>query len=296
MVCRSTCAARWCSISLAATRIVIRDPANAPLIRRALAADELRAWFAAPTRFLIALPHGWTATTFGRDLDENAAWVVFAARFPALAKQLQPHADTLRAQPHGAYWWELPPYPVERFSQPVLVWTHDTALRTALLPTGAYLLDGITFTTAPTAYLLGVLGSKTLRQATASGGAHAEQAAHLPIPHASAEAQAHIGALAEQLVAQASACAALEQAVTARILHDLAPAGATAGPLLAHWWALDFAGLLAELAQRFKSDLPYRYRDTWAAWFATQRLAYESHTSMIARMQAELDQSVKQLF
>lgn len=277
-------------------RIVIRDPTSAPLVRRVLAADELHAWFAAPTRFLIALPHGWTAATIDANLDEDTAWGAFTTRYPALAKQLQPHADTLRAQPHGAYWWELPPYPVERFTLPALAWTHDTALRVAPLPTGAYLLDGITFTTAPTAYLLGVLGSATLSQAAqANGGAQAERAAHMPIPQASSEAQAYIGALAEQLVAQASTRVALEQMVSARILHDLAPAGATAGPVLEQWWALDFAGLLAELARRFNSDVPYRYRETWAAWLATQRLAHEGHTTTITRTQIELDQYVARL-
>ena len=183
-------------------RIVIRDPTSAPLIRRLLAADELQAWFAAPTRFLIALPHGWTAATFGANLDEDTAWIAFAARRPALAKYLQPHADTLRGLRHGAHWWELPPYPVERFTLPALVWTYDgAALRVAPLPTGAYLLDGITFTTAPTAYLLGVLGSEALSQAVqALGGAQADQAARMPIPQASSEAQAYIAALTEQLV------------------------------------------------------------------------------------------------
>lgn len=279
-------------------RLVIRDPASAPLIRRALAADELQAWFAAPTRFLIALPHGWTAATFGANLDESQLWGAFAARYQALAKQLQPHADTLRAQPHGAYWWELPPYPVDQFTLPAIAWTHDgVTLRVAPLPTGSYLLDGITFTSAPTTYLMGVLGSETLGQAAqAIGGADAAQATHMPIPRASAEAQARVGALAEQLVAQASARAALDQTVSARILHDLAPAGATAGPVLEQWWTLDFAGLLAELAQRFKSDLPYRYRETWMAWLATQRLAHEGHTATIARTQAEIDQYVAGLF
>ena len=84
--------------------------------------------------------------------------------------------------------------------------------------------------------------------------------------------------------------------MSARILHDLAPAGATAGPVLAHWWTLDFTGLLAELAQRFKSDVPYRYRETWATWLASQRLAYEGHTATITRAQAELDGYVARLF
>lgn len=277
-------------------RLVIADPSSAPLIRRALAVDDLHPWHADPAHFLIAIPRGWTANAVGIAPDEHATFEQLAARHPALAKYLRPHEATLRDQPHGAYWWELPPYPVDWFSVPSIVWSSSLPHRVAPMLSGAYLLEGVTFTTAPTSFLLGVLGGRYAREAAKqAGGLHANVAASLVVPIATSEQEAHIGTLAEQLVEQAQARAALEREVGGRILRDLAPMGATLGPRLERWWELSFIAFLDELERRFKSDVPFRYREGWQRMLNEQRRAHFSLDAAISQLEAELDDMVERL-
>lgn len=271
-------------------RLVLHDPRCAPLVRRAMLPEDVRRWHATPSRYLVAMPRGWTLAT-GGDATSEAAFAALAARHPSLAKFLAPHAAALATQPHGDYWWELPPYPVAWFTAQSVIWpSHTTVLQAAPSVAGAYLLDGLTFTTAPTAFLLGYLGSAPGKAAAKQlGDLRADTIARLPVPQANPTDEACIGALAEQLAERATELADLEKRVLHNIMRDLAPPGATAGPTLAQWWLLSFDAFLAELARRFRGDVPFRYRDGWRDMLNEQRIAHQIHTAEIARLEELLD-------
>ena len=274
-------------------RLVLNDPRCAPLVRRAMLPEDVRRWHATPSRYLVALPRGWTGAVFGETTGE-AAFAALATRHPSLAKFLAPHAVALATQPHGDYWWELPPYPVAWFAAQSIIWpSHTAGLQVAPSLTGAYLLDGLAFSTAPTAFLLGYLGSASGSAATKQlGDLRADTIARLPVPQGSPTDEAQIGALAEQLAERAAQVAELEQRVLHNIMRDLAPPGATAGPLLAQWWQLSFEAFLAELARRFRGDVPFRYRDGWRTMLNEQRVAHQVHSAKIAHLEAQLDEVV----
>lgn len=80
-----------------------------------------------------------------------------------------------------------------------------------------------------------------------------------------------------------------------KIMRDLAPPGATPGPLLARWWELSFEEFLAELARRFRGDVPFRYRDGWRDMLNEQRSAHITVGATIAITQVDLDTVVDAL-
>ncbi|MBC8160122.1 MAG: hypothetical protein H7Z42_02800 [Roseiflexaceae bacterium] len=273
-------------------RLVLNDPSCAALVRRVIAPEDIHPWRTAFSRFLIGIPHGWTGGTLGHGLAEDAAWSGLATRHFALAKYLRPREQALREQPHGAFWWELPPYSVDWFATPSIVWASTAQeLRPAFSLEGAYLLAGIAFTTAPSAFLLGYLGSAAGRTAARTlGGLDAETLSRLHIPQLGDEAEARVAALAEQLVEHTAELAALEQATRQKIMRDLAPAGATAGPRLLQWWQLSFEEFLSELAHRFKGDVPFRYREGWQQYLNEQRRAHFASQGGIAQLEEQLNQ------
>jgi hypothetical protein len=275
-------------------RIVILDPSCAPLLRRALLAEDVQPWHCIESlRYLVAIPNGWTRVTFGVGLGENAAWKRFTERHPSLSKHLAPLADMLRKQPHGAFWWELPPYPCDLFKQQVVIWRTQHGHRISAPSLGGLFLVGeVHFTTEPSEFLLGVLGSRAL---TYLAGLWENQDT-IPIPQATPEQQEAVGILAEQLVGVAQARETLHQQVSGRIIRDLTPLGSTLGPVLGAWWQLDFPAFLAELGRRFKSDVPLRYREEWEKWLAARQLEYEGHTASLARLEAELNERVYRLY
>ena len=271
-------------------RLVIFAPSCSPLLRPALAAEDVQRWqHLPPSRFLIAIPRGWSRAAFGAGA-EDALFVALEARFPLLAKQLLLHRSSIQAAPHGEYWWELPPYPVDFFTNQTIVWAHNQPLCAAPTLDGAYLLAGISFTTAPTAFLLGALNSKQVREAAAQlPNLSAAQITTLPIAEPAPAAQQRIGELAEQAVTQARTRLVIDRQFSIRVLRDLAPAGAIAGPRLAEWWQLSFEDFLVELAHRFKSDVPFRYRDGWRDHLRDQRVARQVCDAAIARAEDEID-------
>ncbi|MBN2129333.1 MAG: N-6 DNA methylase [Sedimentisphaerales bacterium] len=91
-------------------------PNAKPLLRRFLGGQDIRRYHVrAVSRFLIAIPCGWTSNTMakaGEDCrgGEAAAWRWFQNEFGRIAKHLAPFAARARArQDKGEFWWELRP-------------------------------------------------------------------------------------------------------------------------------------------------------------------------------------------
>ena len=285
-------------------RMAIFDPTCARLMRRMLRANDIEPWsHEEASTYVITLPPGWIAATFGTGLSEEQAWAQFANRHPALTKHLLPWAAQARSEQHGDYWWELSPQPaLAALDQPKIIWPlRSSAPRFAMAAAHEWLDERCCFTPFDAPPLLGMLNSRALWFA-ATHGQHDDQelspdvVMRLPIPDAPDDAFDAIGALAQQISVEADARHAIQRIVRRRVLADFGPPGSRLSQPLIYWWTLDFAGLLAEVNRTLGNDIPFRYRDEWRAWFEQQRAAHKGHTAAMARLGAELNERVYALF
>lgn len=293
--------------------LIIFDPGCAPLMKPLLRSQELQPWYAASEgRWLIELPAGWTAATFGATMSEAAAWAELARRHSAIAGHLEPFAEAARQRPiHGDYWWELPAdHHAAAYDPPKICWPTLSAQPRWVWDTSrCRLAADSTFIAPATPDLLGILASRTLWfvvAQTSQPTTETEQlppsrltpdfVAQLPIPPTSATEREAIGTLALRIVAQAHTRFELQQAGLRHILKNLAPPGAQSTLALQRWWELDRLSLRAELINEFDTDIPIRYQDDWEHWLTTQSQAYAEHTAQIAQLETDLDHQVARLF
>jgi hypothetical protein len=294
-------------------RLVAADPACAALLYPMRRGEDLRSWYQEDEgKWLIGLPHKWTAATCRADLDEAHAWRNLQDRYPALAAHLAPFAELARKrQDKGEYWWELRPCDYyEAFDAPKIFWP-DIAKAPRFVWDESKTRIGNTayFTSPATPYLLGVLASRatwfTISHLSQTFGERAgvqryrlftQTISRLPIPDAPATDREAIAGLALAITEQARARYAVHRQTRHRILTDLGAPGAALNQKLTAWWALDFPGFLGEVRKAFKREIPVRQRDDWEGWLAVQRDAHAQRTAEIVRLETELNQRVYTLF
>lgn len=281
-------------------RLVIFDPASAPLIRPLVGAAELRPWHAAPAgRWAVAIPAGYTAGLAPAS-DEEAAFAALAARHPALARHLRPHAAAARAREgRGDFWWELAPAPLAAAGPRVLLGPGAAAWDDS----GALVAAPLLGLPGAEPYLLALLwalasGANTTqaRRLTAVPAGDLGDLLQLPIPEAPEPQRASLGGLALSAANLAAQLAEHERAVLRRLLADFAPPGAAPTPRLARWWELSFDELRAELRDILRNDIPDRFRPTWEQIHAQQRADRADAAAQIARIEAAIDSQVAALF
>jgi hypothetical protein len=287
--------------------LIIFDPSCAPLLKPIWLAVELRPWYAATeSHWLLDLPAGWTETTFGAGLSSAAAWQRLVARYPAIARHLERYAPDDQALPPDGYWWELPSYDTAAFALPRICWPLRAASPRFVWDTAPTRIDGASACLSQaTPYLHGMLASRVAwwllcaSNATPPGTLKRltpRVLANLPIPTAPEAERAAIGALAQQLTAEASARYQLHTDTRRRILKDLGPPGAQFSERLYHWWELDFMTFRTELVAVFDNDIPARYRGEWQQWLATQQQMHAQHTAAMIRLETNLNMHVATLF
>jgi hypothetical protein len=242
--------------------------------------EDLRPWYQEDEgKWLIALPHKWTAATFGAGLDESKAWCALQGRHPSLSAHLAPFGEAARKrQDKGEYWWELRPCDYyDAFDTPKIFWP-DIAKSPRFVWDDSTTRIGNTayFLSLATPYLLGVLASRvswySISQLSQTFGERAgiqryrlftQTMSRLPIPDASTTYRGAIAALALAITEQARARYAVDRQTRHRILIDLGAPAAALNQKLTTWWELDFAGFLAEVRKTFKREIPVRQRDDW---------------------------------
>jgi len=294
-------------------RLVAVDPACASLLYPMRRGEDLRPWYHEDEgKWLIGLPHKWTAATFGADLDEARAWRGLQDRHPALAAHLAPFAEQARKrQDKGEFWWELRPCDYyEAFDVPKVFWP-DIAKSPRFVWDEFQTRIGNTayFTSPATPYLLGVLASRAtwfaISQLSQAFGERAgvqryrlftQTMSRLPIPDAPAADRDAIGGLALAITEQARSRYALHRQTRHRILTDLGAAGAALNQKLTAWWELDFPGFLAQVRAALKREIPVRQRDDWEGWLAAQRAEHAQRTAEIVRLETQLNTRVYDLF
>jgi len=296
--------------------LLLSDPSSAALLKKMLRGEDLRPWYQEDEgRWLIALPCGWTRSTFGEGLSEEEAWQQFSRRYPGIANHLLTFADAARARwDKGEYWWELRSCDYyEAFDSPKIFWPDIAKLpRYSWDDEGKFINNKGYIIPNPEPFLLGVLQSRVLWFATSQicqplrlrAGLWQYQmftqfTERLPIPDAPPTDREAIGGLALAITARARARYALHERVRHRLTADLGtlnPKVAGLNQKLTAWWALDFPTLRAEVKKVFKRDIPLAERDDWESWHAAQRAEHARLTADIVRLETELNARVYALF
>ncbi len=256
-------------------RLVIFEPAVAPLIRPLIDAADVAPWHVAATgRWIIAVPAAQAA-----DL---------AQRHPNLARQLAA-LPAPAALPGGLQpWWALPGGAEQPAAAPRII---VAGQHVAWDETQALVGGPATVVAGAEPYWLALLAS-TLGRLLLAGG----EVARFPIPDAPGPARASLAGLALSAANLAAQRAALEQAVIRRLVADFGPPGVPPGPRLRRWWELSFAELVAAINAELRNDLPPRYRPTWAEIHADQQATHAEASARLVELEQAIDAQVAPLF
>lgn len=243
-------------------RLVIFDPASAPLLRPLIRAEAVAPWrIRAEQRWIIAIPASQAATIH---------------QYTALAR----HLDSLTPPREGAGaatpWWVLPDEAVRPVAAPRIL-VHEDKATVAWDDTTALIAGPTQIIANADPFWLAWIGSATGQTALRKGIALEA----LRIPEVPGPTQSNLAGLALEATHLASQIDELEEAVLRRILADFGPPGRQPGPRLVRWWQLDFDQLHQAVLDELRNDIPERYRPTWEQIHHDQRT---THAKASARL------------
>lgn len=292
--------------------LIRKDPSCSPLLKKMLRGEDLRPWYQEDEgRWLIAIPSGWTRTTFDKPINEEEAWQALTKRHPSIAAALSPYTNPgKRRQDKGEYWWELRSCNYyEHFDTPKIVWPDIAKVpRFSWDAAGHYTNNLGYFVAGVDMVTLALLQSRALwfvlTQISTPLGERAgivryrmftQFIERLPIPDMPVDEQLVLANLAERITSAATKRYALHQKMLHR-LRDLVPQGKNVNRKLTEWWLLDFAALRAELKKTFKQDIALRERDDWETLWRERRDDHERLTAEIVAHETEMNDRVYRLF
>ncbi len=314
-------------------RLVYADIASEPVFKPFLEGKDIKRWqVESEDRWLILLPKGWTRNAMRATHQsepgfvqaepgsvraepvEAQAWAWLSARHPALATWLAPFADAARKRTdQGDYWWELRACAYyDKFAQAKIYYPDICVAPSFFLDSqGHYSGNTGYFLPVSHAWLTAFMNSKVAwflimgLSTHIRGGYRRMFTQHLetlPIPSSSPEAQAQLSALATAAAQTASERLNAQRGLARRIL-DLLPnpppkgAQTSLGDKLLQWWLLDdFKAFAAEVAKRFKADIPLRERNDWESLFNEQRVRVHQLNASVAAVERSIDVAVYALF
>ena len=294
-------------------KLIVGSPETESLLKAFIRGEDLRPWYQVHDGlWLITLPNDWTQKQFKDVASEADAWNKFQTKYTALTEHLLHYEAQARIrQDQGRYWWELRPCNYySAFEQPRI---HSTKVslfpkfslsdETSYAGNTSYVLPVPDMETG--FYLLGLLNShvceyfcRSVFAAKANGyyEVQPEPLSRFPVPNATDEDKAAIGALAQEITTEAKARYALHESVRRRLLTDFGSPGISLNQKLTAWWTLDFSGLRQELVKVFKRDIPVGERDEWQAWLKAQQEAHTKRTAAIVARETALNTRVYALF
>ena len=314
-------------------RLVYANIASEPLFKPFLEGKDIKRWqVESEDRWLILLPKGWTRSTMSASMPteprvvepetsavraepaEAQAWAWLSVRHPALTAWLTPFADAARKRTdQGDYWWELRACAYYgKFAQPKIYYP-DICVASSFYLDSQGLYSGNTgyFLPVGHAWLTALMNAKVTwflivgMSTRIRGGYRRMFTQHLetlPIPASTPVQQTQISALATA-AAQAASERLNAQRDFARRILDLLPrpppkgAQTTLGDKLSQWWLLeDFRAFSAEVAKRFKTDIPLRERGDWESLFKEQRVRVQQLSANVAAVERSIDAVVYELF
>lgn len=279
-------------------RLCAADPRSAELLKPWLEGKDLKRWRAEP----------------------RGLWVIYIPKnrikiddYPAIRDWLLPFKGQLEKRATDQEWFELQQAQEaysERISKPKLSYPHfSQGPKFSFEKTGSYSNDKTYFIPGTDSFLLALLNSPPswffLRSTAPAmrGGIwrlelRVQYLEPLPIPHASSVQKAALGKLAEAAQAAAAKRYELQQSITRRI-PDLAadPANTKLTTRLKEWWTLpDFAAFFREVEKALKVRIPLSDRNEWEDELKDKRQKVTALTAEIARLEAEVNEMVYELF
>jgi hypothetical protein len=227
---------------------------------------------------------------------------------------LAPFADAARKRTdQGDYWWELRACAYyDKFAQAKIYYPDICVAPSFFLDSqGHYSGNTGYFLPVSHAWLTAFMNSKVAwflimgLSTHIRGGYRRMFTQHLetlPIPSSAPDAQAQLSALATAAAQTASERLNAQRGFARRIL-DLLPnpppkgAQTSLGDKLSQWWLLDdFKAFAAEVAKRFKADIPLRERNDWESLFKEQRVRVHQLSANVAAVERSIDVAVYALF
>ncbi|TKW61103.1 MAG: type I restriction endonuclease subunit M [Blastochloris viridis] len=293
-------------------KLVKADPAAAGLIKPFLEGQDFKPWHTEPRGLYIIFTHR------GVSID----------KYPSIKAHLLQYRDSLEPKPEGwddvdankgkewlgrkagTYkWYEIQDTVAysKSFEGPKIVYGHFSVTPLFSMDAqGFYSNDKSYIIPNADWFLLALLNSSTMwflirgMSPPVRGGFYECRIQYmetLPIPKATKEQKAALGALAQQCQQAAEARYMAQQEVLKRI-PDLAPNPATAkltGKLQA-WWELDFAAFSKEVEKTFRQAIPLKQRNEWEAYLADHRKQVGNLAHRISQLEQEINQQVYTLF
>lgn len=254
-------------------RLVIFDPASAPLVRPLIMAGDLRPWCAgAAGHWIVAVP----AVSAGDLAKRHQA---IAAHLAAL-----PEPEGTAAEPSP--WWALGPKAAAPPAAPRII-LGGGFFPCAWDDSAALVAGPATVVAAAEPFWLALLGSSIGTWLLGALGTAA-----FPVPAAPGPAQANLAGLALAAANLAAQRDELERAVLRRLVADFGPPGVEPGHELRRWWQLSFEELHAAVLAELRNDIPERFRPTWAEIHADQRATHAMATARLAELQTSIDTQV----
>ncbi|SHK04294.1 type IIG restriction enzyme/methyltransferase [Hymenobacter psychrotolerans] len=217
-------------------KLVAEDPKSAEILRPFAAGRDVKRYQPlVTTNYLVSLPSGWTRKKLGWTKNKRGVyaippvtspkyktpWDVLVAHYPAVAAYLLPHEAAAAARADkGHYWWELRACDYyDEFEKNKIVYQVFQVKPVFTLDTqGTYVNNATYIIPGEDYFLLGILNSKIGWMLIENYCTQIQNGYQLifdyfgkiPIPAATAEEQAAVAALVEQVLAAKAADAAAD--------------------------------------------------------------------------------------
>ncbi len=292
-------------------RLIQADSASTQLIKPLARGEDLRPWYQENEgRWLLCLPHGWTAETFPelKTRDEDGAWHKLETSYPAIAAYLEPFAQAGRKrQDKGQFWWELRPCDYyAKFEQSKILYPDIAKYpRFSWGERDLYTSNTGYFIPTERSDLLGILSSRVIwfvitqisqplaeRKGTLIYRLFSQSMERLPIPALSDEQRTHIADLAQQLTNVARDRYRMRREMAQRVKSDLGAGQSKVTDRLDEWWRLDWQGFRDEVRKSFKREIPLKERGEWQEMFQEQQAEIHRLTAEIMRLEEALNAAV----
>jgi len=279
-------------------KLCMLDPKSAELLRPWLEGKDLNRWIAGSRKlWVIYIPKNKV------EID----------RFPAIKNWLSPFRQQLEDRATKQKWFELQQAQeayVAAFGDVKVLSTKISIMPTFSVDRTGYFLSNTSYFLKAgqrSDFITALLNSRLSQFLLPTlfvikeGGFFEIQPDGLerfPIPVTPGESEELLGILAEAAQAAAEKRYELQQSITRRI-PDLAadPANAKLSTRLKEWWTLpDFAAFHREVEKALKARIPLLERTEWENWITTTRAEINALTAEIARLEAEINAKVYELF
>ncbi|MFM2031456.1 MAG: hypothetical protein RLZZ297_221 [Chloroflexota bacterium] len=276
-------------------RIVLLEPALAPLFRRYVGSEDIQRYACVPSsKYLLALPSGWTSTSCGASAAGLAGWDAIADCHPALARHLAlPVADRPK---NDSFWWELPADTVlpGRDRAVITMEWNRTLLWCTRTPVGS--VSAAEWIDCDADWVLGYLNALPVQryiQAARAANPRWTPALldQLPVPTLLVD-DPTLTELAAQNARLHQERVQLLHDGLATLIRNFAPLGAQPTAPLQRWVELDYPALNKALAKAFRNDIPIAVQPQWQQWHELQRQRYSELSQQVSFVDGALTKAV----